>query len=69
MTLRRTLPPKTRKKKKMLPTSWGRYEKESRPNWGAEGSKKGRTLLPDYSTTAADDEDKWLPRAKPLGKS
>ena len=34
-----------------------------------EGSKKGRTLLPDYSTTAADGEDEWLLRAKPLAKS
>ena len=36
---------------------------------GAEGSKKGRTLLPDCSTTAADGEDEWLLRAKPLAKS
>ena len=35
----------------------------------AEGSKKGRTLLRDYSTTAAEGEDEWLLRAKPLAKS
>ena len=35
----------------------------------AEGSKKGRTLLLDYSTTAVDGEDEWLLRAKPLAKS
>ena len=35
----------------------------------AEGSKKGRTLLPDCSTIAAEGEDEWLLRAKPLVKS
>ena len=35
----------------------------------AEGSKKGRTLLTNYSTTAAKGEDEWLLRAKPLAKS
>ena len=39
------------------------------PNRGGEGSKKGRTLLPDYSTSAAEGEDEWLLRAKPLAKS
>ena len=53
----------------MLPLQLGRQEKEGRPNWGAEGSKKGRTLLPDYSTTAAEGKDEWLLRAKPLAKS
>ena len=42
---------------------------EGRPYWEAEGSKKGRTLLPDCSTTATDGEDEWLLRAKPLAKS
>ena len=55
----------------MLPFSRGRQEKEGRPNRGAggEGSKKGRTLLPDCSTTAANSEDEWLLKAKPLAKS
>ena len=56
---------------KMLPLQSGRQEKEGRPNrggGGGEGSKKGRTLLPDYSTTAAEGEDEWLLRAKPLAK-
>ena len=35
----------------------------------AEGSKKGRTLLPDYSTAAAVSNEEWLPRDKPLVKS
>ena len=44
-------------------------KRKAAPTGEAEGSKKGRTLLPDSSTTAADGEDEWLPRAKPLGKS
>ena len=35
----------------------------------AGGSKKGRTLLPNCSTTAADREYVWLLKAKPLAKS
>ena len=35
----------------------------------AEGPKKGKTLPPDHSTTAAYIGEKWLPRAKPLAKS
>ena len=53
----------------MFPSSQGRQEKEGRPYRGAEGSKKGRSLLPDYSTTTAEGEDEWLLRAKPLAKS
>ena len=34
----------------------------------AEGSKKGKTLPPDYSTDA-DGGEEWQPRAKPLAKS
>ena len=51
----------------MPPSRRGRQEKEGRPNWGAEGSKKGRTLLPNSSTAADEGEDEWLPRAKPRG--
>ena len=39
------------------------------PQLGAQGSKKGRTLLSNYSITAAEGEDEWLLRAKPLAKS
>ena len=53
----------------MLPLQSGETRKGSRPYWGVEGSKKGRTLLPDYSTTAAEGENEWLLRAKPLTKS
>ena len=47
----------------------GDKKRKAAPTGGAEGSKKGRTLLPDYSTTAAEGEDEWLLRAKPLAKS
>ena len=42
---------------------------ESAQHAKAEGSKKGRTLLPDNSTTTAFSEEEWLPRDKPLAKS
>ena len=29
-------------------------------------SKKGKASLPDYFATAADSEEGWLPRKKPL---
>ena len=35
----------------------------------ARGSKKGKTLPPDYSTDADDGGEEWPPRAKPLAKS
>ena len=47
----------------------GDKKRKAAPTGEAEGSKKGRILLSDCSTTAADGEDEWLPRAKPLGKS
>ena len=51
------------------PPVGGDKKRKAAPTGEAEGSKKGRTLLPDCSTTAADDEDEWLLRAKPLAKS
>ena len=53
----------------MLPLQAGETRKGRPPQLGGEGSKKGRTLLPDCSTTAAEGEDEWLLRAKPLAKS
>ena len=47
----------------------GDKKRKAAPTGEAEGSKKGRTLLPDCSTTTADGEDEWLLRAKPLAKS
>ena len=51
------------------PPAEGDKKRKVAPTGEAEGSKKGRTLLPDCSTTAADGEDEWLLRAKPLSKS
>ena len=51
------------------PPAGGDKKRKAAPTGEAEGSKKGRTLLPDCSTTAADSEDEWLLRAKPLAKS
>ena len=51
------------------PSVGGDKKRKAAPTGEAEGSKKGRTLLPDSSTTAAEGEDEWLLRAKPLAKS
>ena len=51
------------------PPAMGDKKMKASPAGEAEGSKKGRTLLPDCSTTAADGEAEWLLRAKPLAKS
>ena len=51
------------------PPTGGDKKRKATPTGEAEGSKKGRTLLPDSSTATSEGEDEWLPRAKPLGKS
>ena len=51
------------------PPARGDKKRKAAPTGEAEGSKKGRTLLPYCSTTAADGKDEWLLRAKPLAKS
>ena len=51
------------------PPGGGDKKRKAVPTRGAEGSKKGRTLLPDYSTTAAEGENEWLLKDKPLAKS
>ena len=51
------------------PPAGGDRKRKVAPIGEAEGSKKGRTLLSDSSTTAADSEDEWLLRSKPLAKS
>ena len=51
------------------PPAKGVKKRKVAPTGEAGGSKKGRTLLPDCSTTAVDDQDEWLLRAKPLAKS
>ena len=50
------------------PPARGDKKRKAAPTGEAEGSKKGRTLLPDCSTTAAEGEDEWLLGAKPLAK-
>ena len=51
------------------PPMGGGKKRKAAPTGEAKGSKKGSTLLPDYSTTAAKGEDEWLLRDKALAKS
>ena len=44
-------------------------KRKAAPTGEAEGSKKGKTLPPDYSTNANDGGEEWPLRAKPLAKS
>ena len=53
----------------LLPQTEGEKKRKAAPSREFEGSKKGRTLPSNNSTTAAYNEDEWLPRAKPLAKS
>ena len=56
------------KKKASPPAGEGKKRKAS-PTREAEGSKKARTLPPDCSTNAGDDDEDWPPRTKPLVRS
>ena len=47
----------------------GDKKRKAAPSGEAEGSKKGRILLLDCSTTATFSDEEWLPRDKPLAKS
>ena len=71
MTPRRTPPTKNEEEEESSPPppAGGDKKRKADPTGEAEGSKKGRTLLPDCSTTAAYSGDEWLPRVKPLAKS
>ena len=52
------------------PPPAGREKKRKAALTGeAEGSKKGETLSPDYSTDADNGGEEWPLRAKPLAKS
>ena len=51
------------------PPAGGEKKRKAAPTGEAEGSKKGKTLSPDYSTDADDGEEEWPSRAKPLAKS
>ena len=55
--------------KEASPPAGGEMKRNVAPTGEAEGSKKGRTLPPDYSTNADDDEEEWPPRTKPLATS
>ena len=44
-------------------------KRKAAPTGEAEGSKKGKTLPPDYSTNTDDGEEEWPSRAKPLARS
>ena len=58
-----------RRKRKVLPPAGGDNKRKAAPSGEAEGSKKGRTLLPDCSMAAAFSDEESLPRDKPLAKS
>ena len=51
------------------PPAGGGKKRKAAPTGEAEGSKKGKTLPPDYSTNANDGEEEWPLMAKPLAKS
>ena len=51
------------------PPTGGGKKRKAAPSGEAEGSRKGRTLPPDHSTTATYNDEEWLPRDKPLAKS
>ena len=55
-------------KKKASPPAGGGKKRRASPTREAEGSKKGRTLPPDCSANAGDDDKDWPPRAKPLAR-
>ena len=59
----------TEEKKKASPPVGGGKKRKASPTREAEGSKKGRTLPPDCSANAGDDDKDWPPRAKPLVRS
>ena len=71
-TVPRRIPPvKTRRKKRrtLPPPARGEKKRKAALSGEAGGSKKGKTLPPDYSTDADDGGEEWQPRAKPLAKS
>ena len=56
-------------KKKASPPAGGGKKRKTSPMREVEGSKKGKTLPPDYSIDPDDGKEEWAPRAKPLAKS
>ena len=51
------------------PSVRGGKKRKAAPTGGAEGSKKGRTLLPDYTSDDEYGGEEWPSRVKPLAKS
>ena len=51
------------------PPMAGGKKRMAAPTGEAEGSKKGKTLPPGYSTDTDDGGEEWPLRAKPLAKS
>ena len=51
------------------PPAGGEKKRKAALSGEAGGSKKGKTLPPDYSTDADDGGEEWPLRAKPLAKS
>ena len=46
------------------PPAGGGKKRKAAPTGEDEGSKKGKTLPPEYSTDADDNKEEWLHRAK-----
>jgi len=44
-------------------------KRKAAPNGEAGGSKKGKTLLPDYASGAEDGGEEWPSTVKPLARS
>ena len=51
------------------PPTGGGKKRKAAPTGEAGGSKKGKTLLPDYASDAEDGREEWPSRVKPLAKS
>ena len=51
------------------PPTGGGKKRKAAPTGEAGGSKKGKTLLPDYAPDAEDGEEDWPSTVKPLAKS
>ena len=51
------------------PPMGGGKKRKATPTGEAGGSKKGKTLLPDYASDAEDGGEEWPSRVKPLAKS
>ena len=51
------------------PSAGGGNKRKAFPTGEAGGSKKGKSLLPDYASDAEDGGEEWPSRAKLLAKS